>query len=140
MNKSYNNQKGFTLVQAVFILVVLSLLGVVMMRMIGVQSSTSVMALQGARAYQAARSGLEWGAARASSADPTAVPCDDTICNGILLIDNFNVDVSCACQRFDEGLPGGEYDVFQIKAEASFGNYGSVDYVSRKVQMKVGFP
>ncbi len=56
-----NNQKGFTLVQAVFILVVLSLIGVAMVRLSGVQSSTSVLALQGARAYQAARSGLEWG-------------------------------------------------------------------------------
>ncbi len=40
---------------------VLSLLGVAMMRLSAVQSSTGVFALQGARAYQAARSGLEWG-------------------------------------------------------------------------------
>jgi MSHA biogenesis protein MshP len=135
-----NNQHGFTLVQAIFVLVVLGLLGVVMTRLIGVQSSTTVFALQGARAYQAARSGLEWGAARASSADPTADPCDDTICDDSLLIDNFNVVVSCSCQRFDEGLPGGEYDVYRIKAEATFGTYGSPDYISRKTEMKVGFP
>ena len=59
------NQSGFTLMQAIFILVVLAFLGMSMMRLSAVQSSTSLFALQGARAYQAARSGLEWAAAQA---------------------------------------------------------------------------
>lgn len=124
------NNAGFTLVQAVFILVVLGLLGVVMMRMIGVQSSTSVFALQGARAYQAARSGLEWGAARAAVGDP----CSDTF-----TIDNFTVDVTCSSQPFSEGSIG-PYDVYRINATAEYGSYGSPDYVSRRAEMKVGFP
>lgn len=125
-----NNKAGFTLVQAVFILVVLSLLGVTMMRLIGVQSSTSVFALQGARAYQAARSGLEWGAARASTGN---------LCNGTLTIDNFNVNVACSSQSFTEGSIG-PYDVYRISATATFGSYGSPDYISRRAEMKVGFP
>jgi len=116
--------------QAIFILVVLSLLGVVMMRMIGVQSSTSVFALQGARAYQAARSGLEWGAARASAGDS---------CDGTLTVENFNVNVMCSSQTFTEGSIG-PYDVYRISAIATFGNYGSLDYISRRAEMKVGFP
>lgn len=146
MTNKYNNQKGFTLVQAVFILVVLGLLGAAMVRLSGVQSSTSVMALQGARAYHAARSGLEWGAARASNADPAAVPCvliDDPICTTAgpdgLSIANFKVEVSCSCRQFTEG-PIDPYNIYSINATATFGSYGSVDYVSRKVQMKVGFP
>jgi MSHA biogenesis protein MshP len=124
------NKAGFTLVQAVFILVVLSLLGVTMMRLIGVQSSTSVFALQGARAYQAARSGLEWGAVQASSGNP---------CTGIMTVENFNVDVTCSNQQFTEG-PIGPYSVYRISATATFGNYGSPDFVSRRTEMKVGFP
>ena len=124
------NDAGFTLVQAVFILVVLALLGVVMMRLIGVQSSTSVFALQGARAYQAARSGLEWGAAQASAGNS---------CNGTMTIENFNVDVICSNQQFAEG-PIGPYDVYRISATATFGNYGSPDFISRRAEMKVGFP
>jgi MSHA biogenesis protein MshP len=131
------NQKGFTLVQAVFILVVLSLLGVVMMRMIGVQSSTSVFALQGARAYQAARSGLEWGAYQAKNG--SCVPYDSIADSPRLMIENFKVAVDCdPSQPFTEG-PIGPYYVYQLSAIATFGNYGSPDYVSRKVQMKVGF-
>lgn len=130
MLSTIRNITGFTLVQAVFILVVLSLIGMVMIRLIGVQSSTTVLALQGARAYQAARSGLEWGAARAK----TGGSCNDT-----LTVENFNVDVICSSQSFTEGSIG-PYDVYQIKATATFGTYGSPDYVSRRAEMRVGFP
>jgi len=125
-----NNQSGFTLVQAIFILVVLGLLGAVMVRLIGVQSSTTTFALQGSRAYQAARSGLEWGAARASLGND---------CNDSMTIENFNVEVSCISQSFTEG-PIGPYNVFRLSAIATFGNYGSPDFVSRQAEMKVGFP
>ncbi|MCF6266309.1 MAG: pilus assembly protein MshP [Desulfuromusa sp.] len=124
------NNSGFTLVQAIFIVVVLALLGVAMMRLIGVQSSSSVLALQGARAYQAARSGLEWGAAQASVGHS---------CNGTMTIEDFVVNVSCSSQSFTEGSIG-LYDVYRIGATATFGSYGSPDYVSRRAEMKVGFP
>jgi MSHA biogenesis protein MshP len=129
----YNRLKtdsGFTLVQAIFILVVLSLLGVVMVSLIGVQSSTSLFALQGSRAYQAARSGLEWGASRASSGQS---------CDGTMTIEGFSVAVTCRSQSFTEGSTG-PYDVYLISATATFGSYGSPDYVSRRAEMKVGFP
>jgi len=124
------NNSGFTLVQAIFIVVVLSLLGVAMMRLIGVQSSTSVLALQGARAYQSARSGLEWGAAQASAGNS---------CNGTMTVEDFVVNVTCSSQSFTEGTIG-PYDVYQINATATFSSYGSPDFVSRKAEMKVGFP
>jgi len=125
-----NNQHGFTLVQAIFVVVVLALLGAVMARLIGVQSSTPVFAIQGARAYQAARSGLEWGAAKAGA---------DESCNGTMTIENFNVTVSCTSQLFSEG-PIDPYNVYRISATATYGSYGSVDYVTRTAEMKVGFP
>jgi MSHA biogenesis protein MshP len=124
------NQHGFTLVQAIFILVVLGLLGAVMVRLIGVQSSTTTFALQGARAYQAARSGLEWGAARASGGNS---------CTGSMAIGDFNVTVACGSLPFSEG-PIGPYNVFRLSATATFSNYGSPDFVSRQAEMKVKLP
>jgi len=124
------NQKGFTLVQAVFILVVLGLLGMVMVRLIGVQTSTGVMALQGARAYHAARSGLDWGAARAVAG---------AACAGTMQIDNFSVVVSCSSENYTEGSVG-PYSIYRIQSVAEYGSYGSVDFVSRRVEMKVGLP
>lgn len=129
MFKRLTDNSGFTLVQAVFILVVLALLGVVMMRLIGVQSNTSVFALQGARAYQAARSGLEWGAAQAAAGSS---------CNGTMTIENFSVAVTCTSQQFTEGTIG-PYPIYRIQALAAFGSYGSPDFVSRRLEMKVGF-
>ena len=125
-----NNQKGFTLVQAIFILVVLGLLGMVMVRLIGVQTSTGVMALQGARAYHAARSGLEWGAARAVAVES---------CTGSMMIDNVGVTVSCSSESFTEGSIG-PYSIYRIQSIAEYGSYGSADYVARRVEMKVGLP
>jgi MSHA biogenesis protein MshP len=122
-----SSQHGFTLVQAVFIIVVLGLLGAMMVRLIGVQSSTTTFALQGARAYQAARSGLEWGAARASAGDS---------CNGAMVIGNFNVVVACNNALFTEG-PISPYNVFRITAFADNGIYRTPDYVSRRAEMKM---
>ena len=122
------DQRGFTLVQAVFILVVLALLGVTMMRLSRGQSATNLFALQGARAYQAARSGLEWGAARAAAGAD---------CNGNMTVGVFQVNVTCNIQPFTEGAIG-PYNVYWISATADYGTYGSPDFVQRSAEMKVG--
>ncbi len=132
--RSLKTQAGFTLVQAIFILVVLALLGAAMVRLIGVQSSTSVMALQQARAYQAAHSGLEWGAARA--AIPAATPAATLAnCNGAMTINGFQVAVKCNSQKFTEG--SATYWVYSISATATFSVYGQPDFVSRTVQLRM---
>ncbi len=124
------NQLGFTLVQAIFILVVLALLGAAMVRLLGVQNATSTMAVQQARAFQASRSGLEWGARRAS----LGVGCSDSFTLG-----GFTVDVTCGITPYSEGDPSG-YPVYQIKSVASWGSSGHPDYVARTTQMRIGFP
>lgn len=51
---------GFAIVTAIFLLVVLAALGVGMMVFSTSQHAESAYDLQGARAYQAARAGIEW--------------------------------------------------------------------------------
>ena len=127
------NQKGFTLVQAVFILVVLGLLGMVMVRLIGVQTSTGVMALQGARAYHAARSGLEWGAARVLNGGADCADIEGILIEGF---EGFDVEI-VECEKDSDIKEGADtYSVYTIESKASFGVYGSADYVSRRVQIK----
>ena len=53
--------RGFALVSAIFLLVVLAALGAYMMDFSSVQHSTSTQDVNGTRAYQAARAGMEWG-------------------------------------------------------------------------------
>lgn len=56
--------RGFSLVSAIFLLVVLAGLGTAMINMSSTQHTSSALDVQGAQAYQAARSGIEWGVFR----------------------------------------------------------------------------
>lgn len=57
-------QQGFAIVSAIFIIVALAALGVYITVVSSTQHLGSTLDLEGARAYQAARSGSEWGAAQ----------------------------------------------------------------------------
>lgn len=85
---------GIGLVTAVFLLVVLAAVGVAAVRMFGAQQAGSSLDLDGARAYQAARAGIEWGLFQQlrnnSCANASfAMPLDS-------VLGNFTVTVSCA--------------------------------------------
>ncbi|HEY8606815.1 MAG TPA: agglutinin biogenesis protein MshP [Noviherbaspirillum sp.] len=56
-----NPQSGFSLISAIFLLVVLAVLGAAIVQVSTAQHIGSALDLQGARAYQAARAGIEWG-------------------------------------------------------------------------------
>jgi MSHA biogenesis protein MshP len=59
--KFHRREAGVGLVTAIFLLVVLAGLGVAMVGVYTSQQASAALDLQGARAYQAARAGLEWG-------------------------------------------------------------------------------
>jgi MSHA biogenesis protein MshP len=58
---SRQRQAGIGLVSAIFLLVVLAALGVAMLTISTSQQTASALDVQGARAYQAARAGIEYG-------------------------------------------------------------------------------
>lgn len=53
--------RGFAILSAIFILVVLAALGAFILSISAQQQIGSAQDVQGARAYQAARAGIEWG-------------------------------------------------------------------------------
>ncbi|MFH0935175.1 MAG: agglutinin biogenesis protein MshP, partial [Pseudomonadota bacterium] len=55
-------QQGFSLVSAIFLLVVLAGLGVAMVSISTTQNQGLAMDVMGSRAYQAASAGIEWAA------------------------------------------------------------------------------
>jgi MSHA biogenesis protein MshP len=61
-NHAPRRERGFSIVTALFLLVVLSLLGAFIVSVTGLQQSSQQLDVQGVRAYQAARAGIEWGA------------------------------------------------------------------------------
>lgn len=77
-HRSRRRAGGFTIVAAVFLLVVLAGLGVALVNISTLQHAESALDVQGARAYQAARAGVEWGLFRQLRPTPAAACFADT--------------------------------------------------------------
>jgi MSHA biogenesis protein MshP len=132
VTRAPHSQRGFSLVSAVFLLVVLAGLGVYAVRLNTLQQQTVTAALRGAQAYEAARTGVSWSAHRA---------LDSGVCgSGTLNLTEgatagFRVSVQCTQRTYTEGTTPIDVYVFDARAEA--GVYGGPDYVSRRLQTKV---
>lgn len=129
-----NNQNGFTIVQAIFILVVLALLGSYMVRLSTVQQATTTQALLQARAYQAARAGIEWGIARVvgGSASGGTFAVAQTGCNVRVTI------TPAAGNPYHEGTAD-DINIYHVTAEATSSGLAlsSPDYVSRTLKVTI---
>jgi MSHA biogenesis protein MshP len=135
---SIRRQRGFSLVSAVFLLVVLTAAGAFMVRISGVQRTTTSFALLGPKAYHAARSGIEWAVYSAINV-PASCPVGVTTTNSFNLTEGglvgFSVIVTCTSTVHTEaGVPG---TVFDISSTAERGSFSDRDYVSRRVEARV---
>jgi len=63
---------GFAIVTAIFIIVALAALAAAIVSLVRTQQTSSTLDTEGARAYQAARSGVEWGAFKSLRNDTCA--------------------------------------------------------------------
>jgi MSHA biogenesis protein MshP len=135
--------RGFSIVSAIFLLVVLSTLGALMVTFSTAQHTTSAQDVQGSRAYQAARAGIEWGlyqllqtgtqAAPGCNASSQFLPGTATALAGTL--SGFTVTVTCAAfGPYAES--GASTRVYRITSTATYGSTpGRIDYVERQVQV-----
>lgn len=86
--------RGVGLVTAIFLLVVIAALAVAMVTVFTTQQASSALDVQGTRAYQAARAGLEWGIfkqARQGSCDAASSFAFDPATS----LGGFTVTVTC---------------------------------------------
>lgn len=142
-------QRGFSIVTAVFLVVILALLGVFIVSITGLQQSSQALDVQGVRAYQAARTGIEWGAYRvldpnnALAAALPACPASPTHLTGLAgSLSAFTVTVTCSSTDTTEG--NRNIRVFQLVATgcnapgaappASCPGTTATGYVERRVQ------
>jgi MSHA biogenesis protein MshP len=93
------NVRGFALVSAIFILVVLAALGAFILNISTNQQIGSALDVQGVRAYQAARAGIEWGLYQQLPLQRVNLPTYATCAPGFGtfpdLVFGFTVTVSC---------------------------------------------
>jgi MSHA biogenesis protein MshP len=124
-------QRGFTLIAAIFLLVVVAGLVVFISNIRVVQQTTLLYGVQGAQATQAARSGIEWGIFQSMMMGSCAATT--TVTDAAFA--GFSVVVQCAQTAHDEG--GTNIITYQLTAIASRGTFGTLDYVQRRIQATV---
>src|SRR5205085_3736351 len=123
-------QTGFSLIAAIFLLVVLALMGTLVVSITSMQSASGQLDLSGVRAYQAARAGTEWAAYQVldpdnalnpASCSPVVMPsCAASPTNLSSLggtLSSFTVTVTCT-QAADTTESNRNVRVFQIVATA----------------------
>lgn len=133
-------QKGFSLVTAIFLLVVLGGLGAVMMTFFSAQQQSSAQDVLGSRAYQAARAGIEWSAFQILRNGKDCAVVTQTLAAGTFngTLSSFVVAVTCTATTHPEsGAPGGTRTVFRITSTASRGTAGQPDFVERRIDATI---
>lgn len=133
---SRNAQHGLSLIAAIFLLVVIGGLIAFLVTVSGLQHSSAALDVQGARAYQAARAGIEWGVYRALRdgvcATGTFSPVGD--------FSGFTVKVDCVQTPYTE-VDASAKNIYSITATAC--NQGACPgtpgpaYVERQLQAVV---
>lgn len=146
--------RGFALISAIFLLVILVALAAFLVNISTTQSISSAQDLQGSRAYHAARAGADWGLYQVldpanatvaamvapygtgAAAWPNMPACPpDTV----LAIEGFAVTVRCPAAPLDyfEAGVNRRIRVYQLEATASSGAVGTTSYVERQVAVTV---
>jgi MSHA biogenesis protein MshP len=143
-----SREAGFSIVTAIFLVVVLAALGAFIVSVTGLQQATQVQDVQGVRAYQAARAGVEWGAWHVLDPNNTggaalpACPASPTHLTDLAgSLASFTVTVTCEATTTTEG--NRDIGVYRIVATAcnqpaggSCPNAGTpaTGYLERQVQ------
>lgn len=133
--ENMTRQGGFSLIAVVFIIAVLGSIATFMVLTTGRAQLQSQQALLAARAYQAARAGLEWGIHQAvvnGNGNPAA-------CNGASFspagLAEFTVNVSCTSSVHRDA--NSDVRVFVVNAVASSGSPGNLAYANRELRATV---
>jgi MSHA biogenesis protein MshP len=123
------SRRGFALVPALFLIVVLGALALVAIRVGNSQQHAVTMGLEESRALAAARAGIEWAAYNAFNgggcASSTTLSLTEAALNG------FTVIVTCSSTVFASGAASNT--AYVINSSATLGTYGQPAYVHRVV-------
>lgn len=127
-------QRGFSIITAIFLLVVLAFLGVAMVTFSTSQHQSSAMDVMGSRAYQAARAGVEWAAFQVV----TGAGCPASTVLPALggTLQPFTVTITCGASA----VAGDSItNVFVVNSTArTDGNPGDAGYIERVISTKMG--
>ncbi len=130
-----NRQSGMSLIGSIFIMVVLSAIGVYMLSLNAMQHTSTSLSLQSSRALYAAESGVEWVAWYVrTSAYKDNCPASGTSFD----VGNFTLNIdNCTEASITEGT--NTYKIFdtQITASTTGSSFGDSDFSSRTLHSRI---
>jgi MSHA biogenesis protein MshP len=136
MKSPLRRARGFALILALFLIVSMAVIGAYLLTVSNVQVETAVMDEQGARAYQAARAGLEWGAYQVLRNNICPAPTSIALSYAVT---GFRAQVTCtAFGPENEGTtPVSMYRITSTGCNAAPCGTLSSTYVERELQLTV---
>lgn len=134
-----SHEHGFSLVSAIFLLVVIAMLGTFAVTLSTTQQQSAALDIMGSRAYQAAHTGIEWGAYQVvpGSALDFASSCRANGSNSQIIsplsgtLANCTVTVNCVATSHTEGAS--TVWGYQLSASATQGALNTAGYVERHI-------
>lgn len=137
MMNNVPRSKGFSLISAIFLLVVIAALGTFAVTLSTTQHTSSAQDVMGSRAYQAARSGIEWGAYQLLRTAGGCGAATQNLPAGTLAgtLSGFSVNVVCATSTHTEA--GTTVDMYQLTSTAQQGVVGTPGYVEREIRVVI---
>jgi MSHA biogenesis protein MshP len=137
-SQTLGNSRGFSIVAAIFLLVVLAGLGAAIVIVSTSQQVGSALDVQGTRVYQAARAGIEWGVYQRTRSSSCAASTSITFTTAPTM-GGLTVTVTCSTYADGSGGP----TVYQIQSTAcnqpSGGNCPNaapgIDYIERRLMV-----
>jgi MSHA biogenesis protein MshP len=125
-----NLQHGFSLISAIFLLVVIAALGTFAVTISTAQQQSAALDVLGARAYQASRAGIDWGAYQVlqNGGCPAASQVLAAMPNTLA---NFRVQVDCLSTPVSEA--SATVTLYQLTSTASQGT--TPNYVERQMSV-----
>lgn len=139
--KLYRRQSGFGIVTAIFLIVVLAGLGAAILVVVGLQHASSAMDVQGARAYQAARAGMDWGVFQVMDPHNTLTPAASALpaCFASTVVSSslagFTTTVTCTSTQTTE--LDRNVNVYEITSTAKAGTPGTAGYIERQLTVTI---
>lgn len=130
-------QAGFSLIAAIFLIVILAALGAFAVQVAMAQYQGANVELLEARAQAAADAGIGYGATVALTGSTCAVPKTFTLTLTQGALAGFVVSVTCTPTTHRMGTPSAAQTVYALKATATYGRYGRPDYVARSATRNV---
>lgn len=140
-------QQGFSMVSAIFLLVVIAALGTFAVTLSTTQHQSAALDVMGARAYQAARAGIEWGVYQVVN-NPTAActtgaggqPNPVSMPAAPSTLAAFTVDVNCRKYPPVPEAANNNVTMYRIISTASGvagAQVGSPNYVERQMTVTI---